>query len=155
MDDKIKQLANDCLTMTLHGSIPTRTTMELAQAIVNEPIDSVEQRGLVVMSALVNFVDWCDKPICLLSKKERGKMVLDFLSQHSKEKNHFLQAESIAKRLAIPFKPNGEQVLEDVHSVSKKIVDFLGFDTKLEDVQEDVESIAGMIIEDLGDKILD
>jgi hypothetical protein len=37
MNKEIKKLANDCLTMTLHGPIPTKTTMKLAEAIVNEP----------------------------------------------------------------------------------------------------------------------
>lgn len=69
-------------------------------------INAVEQRGLVVMSALLNFVDWLDnsKGVIHLPEKERGALIVEFLESHSEGENYFKQAEEIAERLSGPFK---------------------------------------------------
>lgn len=64
-----------------------------------------EQRGLVIMSALLNFADWlADEKILLANKSQRGQLVKRFLASHSEGKSYFLKAEDIAKRLGVPFK---------------------------------------------------
>lgn len=69
--------------------------------------DSISDRGLVIISALLNFTDWMNKESKLslmhYSKKERGKLVREFLEAHSEGKNYFMCAEDIAKRLGVPF----------------------------------------------------
>lgn len=69
-------------------------------------IDSTQQRGLVIISALLNYVDWLDsqgKMIPGISKHDRGQLVLQFLASHSEGQNYFMQADDIAKRLGEPF----------------------------------------------------
>lgn len=60
-------------------------------------------RGLVIISALLNFVDWLNSQdyLTIYGEAERGKLVVSFLESHSKDKNYFLQASDIAKRLKI------------------------------------------------------
>jgi hypothetical protein len=102
--EELKKLATSLLTETLHGPIPTKTTMTLAEGIV-EHILTHEQRGLVIISVLMNFVDWLDKEnVIALSPKDRAGLVKLFLETHSGEKNYFLCAEDIAERLGVPFK---------------------------------------------------
>jgi hypothetical protein len=109
----LKKLAIGVTTETLHGPIPTKTTMDLATgvlALLDEFEKSpsqirklVEIRGLTIISVLLNFVDWVKVHPQLLSEKERGKLVVEFLESHSTEKSHLLKAEDICKRLEIPF----------------------------------------------------
>lgn len=65
-------------------------------------LDTVQQRGLMLISALINFVDWLDRERLLrprLSDKERAKLVLKFFDAHQKGENYFLQAEQIVEIL--------------------------------------------------------
>lgn len=68
------------------------------------------QRGLVIISVLLNFADWLDAQGVLVTNVSksraaqlRGELVKDFLAAHSEGENYFMQAEQIAERLAIPF----------------------------------------------------
>ena len=66
--------------------------------------DTTAQRGLVVMSALINFVDWLDAEGVLVTNVEpRTKLVLEFLDAHSEGETYFMQAEQVAEILGIPF----------------------------------------------------
>lgn len=69
-----------------------------------------QHRGLVIMSVLINFVDWLDRKQLLprLSETERGKLVLKFLDAHSKGENYFMQAEQIAEILGEPFQGDSQ-----------------------------------------------
>lgn len=69
-------------------------------------MDSLRERGLVIMSALINFMDYLESQGILtdLSPKTKGKIIKEFLESHSSKRNYFLQAEDIAERLSIPFK---------------------------------------------------
>jgi hypothetical protein len=64
-----------------------------------------EQRGLMLISALINFADWLDSEGLLteLSETERAQLVLRFFDAHQKSKNYFMQAEQIVKILGKPF----------------------------------------------------
>lgn len=68
------------------------------------PEQSNEQRGLTLISALINFVDWLDAQgeLCV-SEHDRGQLVLQFLAAHSKGENYFMQAEQIMEILGQPF----------------------------------------------------
>ena len=72
--------------------------------------DTQQQRGLVIMSALISFVDWLHAQGVLVTnvpeaeaKQLRGKLVREFLASHSEGKNYFMRAEDIAERLGEPF----------------------------------------------------
>lgn len=61
------------------------------------------QRGLVIFSALINFVDWLDLEsegkILGRSEKDRCQLVLRFLAAHQEGQNYVMQPEQIAARL--------------------------------------------------------
>lgn len=70
-----------------------------------------QQRGLAIMSALINFVDWLHAQGVLVTNvpepkaaQLRGQLVLGFLNAHSEGENYFMQAEHIAERLGEPFR---------------------------------------------------
>lgn len=65
----------------------------------------VERRGLTLISALINFVDWLDRKQLLprLSEQERARLVLKFFDAHSTGENYFMQAEQIMEILGQPF----------------------------------------------------
>jgi hypothetical protein len=72
--------------------------------------DTDTQRGLVIMSALLNFIDWLGTQGVLVTnvpeveaEQLRGKLVLEFLKSHSESDGYFKQADDIAKRLGEPF----------------------------------------------------
>lgn len=66
--------------------------------------DTTRQRGLVIISALINFIDWLDREGKLtVPEAERGKLVMAFLSAHQDGTNYFMQAEQIAERLGAPL----------------------------------------------------
>lgn len=68
------------------------------------------QRGLVIISALLNFVDWLHTPgIPIGNKRKRGELVKQFLASHSEGKNYFIQADDIAERLGVPFAEVGKE----------------------------------------------
>lgn len=69
-------------------------------------MDTDQQRGLVIISALINFVDWlhAEDLIAVDNEQERARLVLKFLDAHSKGENYFMQAEQIAKILGSPFR---------------------------------------------------
>ncbi len=67
---------------------------------------TVEQSGLMLISALINFVDWLDTQGVLVSNQPeprasrlRAKLVKDFLAAHSEGENYLMQAEQIAEIL--------------------------------------------------------
>lgn len=64
-----------------------------------------EQRGLTLISALINFVDWLDREGLLksLSDRERARLVLKFFDAHQPGENYFMQAEQIMELLGEPF----------------------------------------------------
>lgn len=63
-----------------------------------------QQRGLVILSALINYTDWLDREGLLpLSERQRGELVKRFLDAHQEGNNYFMQAEQIADALAVPF----------------------------------------------------
>jgi len=65
------------------------------------------KRGMVIMSALINFVDWLSATELYpftIEEKDKGMLVREFLASHSEGKNYFMQAEDIASRLEVPFK---------------------------------------------------
>lgn len=81
-----------------------------AEFIENAPDDIDHlQRGLVVMSALINFIDWLDREQYLDSRQERGEIVKEFLDAHQDGQNYFMQAEQIADALGIPFMLRAEE----------------------------------------------
>lgn len=67
------------------------------------------QRGLVIISALINFVDWldCEDLLPEMSEYERGQLVVKFLKAHAEGENYFMQAEQIAGLLSQPFTKEG------------------------------------------------
>lgn len=67
-----------------------------------------EQRGLTLISALINFVDWLysDGLLPVEDERERAQLVLKFFDAHAKGENYFMQAEQIMEILGQPFKEN-------------------------------------------------
>lgn len=66
------------------------------------------QRGLVIMSALINFVDWLDaEGVVTTTERGRGELVKRFLDAHQEGENYFMQAEQIANILGVPFSEEG------------------------------------------------
>lgn len=111
--------------------------------------DSREERGLVILSCLLNFIDWMDEhdqTRIPFTKEARGQFVLKFLSSHSNGKNYYLQANDIAARLGIPFgRPDNA-----IEKVAERILgDVLNFDITLPSVQQDVQSIVSIISTEL------
>lgn len=75
--------------------------------------DSREERGLVILSCLLNFIDWLDineQTSIPFTKERRGELVLEFLTTHSKGTNYYLQAEDIAARLGVPFGKSNDAI---------------------------------------------
>lgn len=69
-----------------------------------------EQRGLVIISVLINFVDYLEKRrIITHNETRRSELVREFLASHSNEKNYFMSADEIAKKLGVPFE-NADEV---------------------------------------------
>lgn len=64
-----------------------------------------KQRGLTLISALINFVDWLDREGLLksLSDRERARLVLQFFDAHQPGEHYFMQAEQIMEILGEPF----------------------------------------------------
>lgn len=64
-----------------------------------------QQRGLTLISALVNFADWLDSEGLLksLPEQERARLVLKFFDVHTRGGNYFMQAEQIMEVLGTPF----------------------------------------------------
>lgn len=63
-----------------------------------------QQRGLTLISALINFADWLESQGELTATEhDRGQLVLKFLDAHSKGENYFMQAEQIMEILGKPF----------------------------------------------------
>lgn len=69
-----------------------------------------EKRGLVILSALINFVDWLNAQGVLVTnvsepeaERLRGQLVLEFLKAHAESENYFMQADQIAEMLGAPF----------------------------------------------------
>lgn len=64
-----------------------------------------KKRGLVIMSALINFVDWLHSEglLPIDDEHERAQLILKFLAAHSAGENYFMKAEQIAEILSIPF----------------------------------------------------
>lgn len=105
--------------------MPTDTKQEsrreIAEQIVRNfagyanPVDAIEAilegresdqlRGLTLISALINFVDWLDRGGLLksLPERERARLVLQFFDAHQHGENYFLQAEQIMEILGEPF----------------------------------------------------
>lgn len=68
------------------------------------------QRGMVILSALINFVDWLDsEEILQLPEQERGELVKRFLDAHQTGENYFMQAEQIAEALGVPFEGESDK----------------------------------------------
>lgn len=65
-----------------------------------------EQRGLMLISALINFADWLHAEGLLITsgERKRAQLVLKFFDAHSEGGNYFMQAEQIAEILGQPFK---------------------------------------------------
>lgn len=63
------------------------------------------QRGLTLISALINFVDWLysDGLLSVEDERERAQLVLRFFDAHSRGENYFMQAEQIMEILSKPF----------------------------------------------------
>jgi hypothetical protein len=104
--DKLRDLATKVTTETLHGHIPVRTTMELATGILGFTDPKViEHRGLVIMSALVNFIDWLydETDVIRSTESDGGQLVRQFLESHSDKRNYFVCADEITERLGEPF----------------------------------------------------
>ncbi len=112
--DEVRKLAELATTETLHGSIPVKTTMELATGIIDmgTEIDwRTQNSGLVIISAMLNFADYLrDKRLLIVSEKGAGKLVKEFLEGHSSEKTYLKRGEDIAKRLGVPFEEVGGEV---------------------------------------------
>lgn len=64
-----------------------------------------QQRGLTLISALINFVDWLDSEGLLkpMPEQECAQLVLKFFDAHSRGQNYFMQAEQIMEILGAPF----------------------------------------------------
>lgn len=75
-----------------------------------QPADTQRERGLVIMSALLNFVDYLNaENIISQTETDRGQLVLRFLESHSNGENYFMCAEEIAERLCQPFQNSGSE----------------------------------------------
>lgn len=69
-----------------------------------ERLQSTRQRGLVIISVLINFIDWLNSEgVVQLSERKRGELVKQFLDAHQEGENYFLQAEQVAEILGVPF----------------------------------------------------
>lgn len=80
-----------------------------------------EQNGLVIISALINFVDWmADEHILLANRHQRGEMVKRFLTSHSTDINYIKQADDIAKRLGVPFQSEKKKGESDARNKSDR-----------------------------------
>lgn len=67
--------------------------------------DAARERGLVIISALLNFIDYLNSQgLMVLPEEDRGETVLQFLGAHSDDQNYFMCAERIAEQLGIPLK---------------------------------------------------
>lgn len=68
-------------------------------------VADADPRGLMLISALINFVDWLDGEGLLkrLPDRERARLVLKFFDAHQPGENYFLQATQIAEILGEPF----------------------------------------------------
>ena len=77
------------------------------EPMTTEPVDANQQRGLVIISALLNFIDWLEAQDMLtvspLAGQERAELVKLFLHLHSDKMGYFKQADEIAGRLGAPF----------------------------------------------------
>lgn len=69
-----------------------------------------EQRGLTLISALINFVDWLDREglIDVPDETKRARLVTQFFDAHAKGENYFLQAEQIMEIIGAPFQEEGK-----------------------------------------------
>lgn len=112
--DPVKKLAKDVTTETLHGVIPTKTTMELATGVIDMATElewRTQNSGLIIISALLNFADYLrDQHLLMVSEQGGGKLVMKFLDGHSHEKTYLKKGEDIAKRLGVPFEEVGCEV---------------------------------------------
>jgi hypothetical protein len=73
--------------------------------------DTTRQRGLVIISALINFIDWLDaENVVQLPEKQRAELVLQFLRAHNDGENYFMQAEQIAEILGQPFQEDSNRI---------------------------------------------
>lgn len=112
--------------------------------------DTDTERGLVIISALINFIDYLDEKNQTripFTKQKRGDIVLDFLQDHSDKRHCFKQASDIAARLGVPLgRPNNPD--ESLKRVAEKILDeVLNFDLSVPAVQEDVKIITKILNE--------
>lgn len=110
--------------------------------------DTDAERGLVIMSALLNFVDYLNsQQLLIIPEKTRGKLVIEFLEDHSDKRHCFRQATDIAARLGVPLgRPNNPD--ESLKRIAEKILDgILNFDLTVPAVQEDVEAITKLLNE--------
>ena len=117
--------------------------------MTNSPKDTDAERGLVILSALVNFIDWMDGQDVTrmpFTKQKRGEIVLEFLKDNSDGRHCFKQATDIAARLGVPLgRPNNPDV--SLERVAEKILDYLNFDISVPSVQEDAKNIAHILNE--------
>ena len=69
------------------------------------PEQNSEQRGLTLISALINFADWLHAEGLLITsgERKRARLVLKFFDAHSEGESYFLQAEQIMEILGKPF----------------------------------------------------
>lgn len=69
-----------------------------------------QQRGLTLISALINFIDWLDREglIDVPDEKKRAQLVTQFFDAHTKGEHYFLQAEQIMEILGVPFQEAGK-----------------------------------------------
>jgi chemotaxis signal transduction protein len=87
------------MTMTTEPAIHPATQPN------GECADANTQRGLVILSALINFVDWLDREdvIDIDDERERARLVIKFLNAHVEGENYCMQAAQIAEILGVPF----------------------------------------------------
>ena len=86
-----------------------------------------QQRGLVIISALINFADWLNAEGLLdATEYDRGQLVLRFLAAHSAGENYFMQADQIAEMLGKPFQgaPAEEKACPHCNRVECECSDF-------------------------------
>lgn len=111
--------------------------------------DTDTERGLVLLSFGINFVDWLrdnDKYIPF-DEKRRGNLVIEFMKSHSGKKNVFKQAEEIAARLGVPLgRPNNPD--ESLKRVATKILQWGGHDLNSPTTGKDIEAITKILNEE-------
>lgn len=77
----------------------------LCQTVRALRAEKAEQRGLTLISALINFADWlhAEGLLTVNDERERAQLVLKFFDAHSEGENYFMQAEQIMEILGKPF----------------------------------------------------